>query len=109
MLMEKHEYADIGEFINLGSGAELTIRELAGKVARAVGYEGEIEWDTSKPNGTPRKLMDSSRLFALGWRPRVGLDEGIAAAYADFLARYGAQERGMKRQLASRRRRAGAS
>jgi GDP-L-fucose synthase len=88
MLMEKCDYSDIGEFINLGSGSELTIRELALKVARAVGYEGEIEWDMSRPNGTPRKTMDSSRLFALGWKPRVGLDEGISAAYADFLARY---------------------
>jgi len=84
MLMERHDYADVGEFINLGSGSELTIRELAEKVARIVGFEGRIIWDTSKPNGTPRKLMDSSRLCALGWRPRIGLDEGIAAAYEDF-------------------------
>lgn len=87
MLMEKYDYADLGEFINLGSGSELTIRELAKKVGKAVGFEGEIRWDTAKPNGTPRKLLDSSKLFALGWRPRVGLDEGIAAAYADFRAR----------------------
>jgi GDP-L-fucose synthase len=86
MLMEKHDYADLGEFINLGSGAELTIRELADKVAAAIGFKGSIVWDRTKPNGTPRKLMDSSRLFGLGWRPRVGLDEGIAAAYRDFLA-----------------------
>jgi len=88
LLMEKYDYADLGEFINLGSGSELTIRELAEKVGRAVGFEGRIAWDRSKPNGTPRKLMDDSRLFALGWRPRVGLDEGIAAAYEDFLKRY---------------------
>ena len=89
MLMEKHDYADLGEFINVGTGQELTIRELAKKVGKAVGFEGRVTWDASKPNGTPRKLMDESRLFGLGWRPKVGLDEGIAAAYADFLGRYG--------------------
>lgn len=89
MLMEKYDYADIGEFINVGTGQELTIRELAKKVGKAVGFEGRVTWDASKPNGTPRKLMDESRLFGLGWRPKVGLDEGIAAAYADFLGRYG--------------------
>ena len=89
MLMEKYDYSDIGEFINLGSGSELTIRELSGKVARAVGFGGEVRWDPSKPNGTPRKFMDSSRLFALGWKPGIGLDEGIAMAYADFLERGG--------------------
>ena len=88
MLMEKYDYADIGEFINVGTGQELTIRELAKKVGKAVGFEGRVTWDASKPNGTPRKLMDESRLFGLGWRPKVGLDEGIAAAYADFLGRY---------------------
>jgi GDP-L-fucose synthase len=84
-LMEKYDYADLGEFINLGSGVELTIAELAQKVGKAVGFTGKILWDKTKPNGTPRKLMDSSRLFALGWRPKVSLDEGIKAAYADFL------------------------
>ncbi len=93
LLMEKYDAEDIGEFINLGSGSELTIRELAAKVAEAVGFEGEVKWDASRPNGTLRKLMDSSRLFALGWKPRVGLDAGIAAAYEDFKARYGAAAR----------------
>lgn len=88
-LMEKHDYKQLGEFVNLGSGSELTIRELADKVGKAVGFHGRVIWDTSKPNGTPRKLMDESRLFSLGWRPRIGLDEGIAAAYRDFLERYG--------------------
>jgi GDP-L-fucose synthase len=93
MLMEKYDYSDLGEFINLGSGSELTIRELAGEVAKAVGYKGEIRWDRTKPNGTPRKFMDSSRLFALGWRPRIGLEEGLAISYADFQSRYGDQAR----------------
>jgi GDP-L-fucose synthase len=87
MLMEKHDYADLGEFINLGTGAELTIRELADKVAAAIGFKGSIVWDRTKPNGTPRKLMDSSRLFGLGWKPKVALDEGIASAYEDYLLR----------------------
>ena len=74
------------QFINVGSGSELTIREMAGLVKRAVGFPGEIVWDTSKPDGTPRKLMDSSRLFALGWKPEVDLETGIGLAYQDFLA-----------------------
>jgi len=88
-LMEKASYADTGDFINVGSQSELTIAELAAKVAKVIGFTGRIVWDASKPNGTPRKLMDSSRLAALGWKPLVGLDEGIPIAYADFLERFG--------------------
>ncbi len=84
-LMERYDYPKLGEFINLGSGSELSIRELAAKVARVVGFEGQIQWDTTKPNGTPRKLLDSSKLQSLGWSPKTGLDEGIAAAYEDFV------------------------
>ena len=73
------------ETVNAGTGRELTIRELTERVARIVGYEGEILWDTSKPNGTPRKLLDVSKARALGWEARAPLDEGIALAYADFL------------------------
>lgn len=80
--------ADQPPLVNVGSGSDLSIRELLLKVKSIVGYEGRIEWDTGKPDGTPRKLMDSSRLFALGWQPRVSLDDGIRAAYADFLERY---------------------
>ena len=87
-LLERFDAKDIGEFINVGSQSELTIRELAEKIAMAVGYAGRVNWDAGKPNGTPRKLMDSSRLFGLGWRPKVGLDEGIAAAYEDFRKSY---------------------
>jgi GDP-L-fucose synthase len=75
------------QFINVGSGSEITIRELAELIKRIVGFPGEIVWDVSKPDGTPRKLMDSSRLFALGWKPQVDLEKGIRLAYADFLAR----------------------
>ncbi len=76
------------QFINIGSGCEITIRELSEMIGRIIGFEGKINWDSSKPDGTPRKLMDSSRLFALGWRPKVSLEEGIRRAYADFLKRF---------------------
>ncbi len=72
------------QFINVGSGSEITIRELAQIVQEVTGFTGTVVWDTAKPDGTPRKLMDSGRLFALGWQPRIGLREGIALAYADF-------------------------
>ena len=75
------------QFINVGSGSDIAIRELAEIVKRVVGYSGEINWDATKPDGTPRKLMDSSRLFALGWRPKVDLETGIRLAYEDFLSR----------------------
>ena len=75
------------QFINVGSGSEITIHELSELVKRIVGFAGEIVWDNSKPDGTPRKLMDSSRLFALGWKPKVDLDTGIRLAYEDFLAK----------------------
>ncbi len=77
------------QFINVGSGSEVSVRELTETVGRVVGYAGKIVWDTSKPDGMPRKLMDSSRLFALGWRPQVSLEAGIRLAYEDFLKRFG--------------------
>jgi GDP-L-fucose synthase len=75
------------DWINIGSGSDVTIRELAGLVKETVGYEGELRFDPSKPDGTPRKLMDSSRMTALGWKPRIALREGLKDAYADFVAR----------------------
>ena len=74
------------EHINVGSGVDVTIAELAGIVADAVEFKGKIVCDTTKPDGTPRKLMSGDKLSALGWRPRFGLKEGIAATYLDFLA-----------------------
>ena len=74
--------------INVGYGSDISIAELAHKVARVVGYGGRILFDATKPDGTPRKLMDSSRLNKLGWQPRVTLDEGLAQAYADFCTQY---------------------
>jgi len=74
------------DLYNVGSGQELSIRDLAEMLARVVGYEGEVRWDASKPNGTPRKLLDSSRLHAQGWRAEVPLEEGIRATYAWYVA-----------------------
>ncbi len=73
------------ETVNAGTGKELTIKELTEKVARIVGYDGEIIWDRTRPNGTPRKLLDVSKAKALGWEAKVDLDEGIRLAYEDFL------------------------
>ncbi len=75
------------EFVNVGYGNEITIKDLALLIKKIIGFEGHLEFDTSKPNGTPRKLMDSSRLFATGWTPKTDLEEGIALAYQDFLNR----------------------
>lgn len=71
--------------INVGCGYDITIRELAETVARVTGYAGKIEFDASKPDGTPRKLMDSSRLNALGWQAKVSLEAGLSVAYRDFV------------------------
>lgn len=70
--------------INVGYGTDVTIAELAGIISRVVGYTGKIVFDSTKPDGSPRKLLDSTRLKALGWQPRVGLESGLARAYADF-------------------------
>ncbi len=83
-LMESYEGEEI---INVGCGEDLTIRELAALVAEVVGYRGEIRFDPSMPDGTPRKLLDVSRLKALGWRPRIGLREGIEQTYRWYLER----------------------
>ena len=74
------------DLINVGTGTDVTIRELTEIVAAAVGFKGKIVWDASKPDGTPRTLMDVARLNALGWKARVGLREGVAKTYASFLA-----------------------
>ncbi len=87
-IMERYDAPDLGEFVNVGTGKDLTIRELADLVAEVVGYDGPVRWDTSKPNGTPRKLLDVSRLEALGWKPKTGLREGIEKTYRWFLDGY---------------------
>ncbi|MCP9911301.1 GDP-L-fucose synthase [Cyanobium sp. BA20m-p-22] len=75
------------QFLNVGTGVDLTIRELAEAVAAATGYQGEIRWDTSKPDGTPKKQLDVGRLAELGWRARIPLAEGLSSTVADFAAR----------------------
>jgi GDP-L-fucose synthase len=79
------DHYDEPEPINVGVGTDVTIRELAELVAKVVGYTGAISNDLSKPDGTPRKLLDVSRLGALGWKPSIGLDEGVAATYDWYL------------------------
>jgi GDP-L-fucose synthase len=68
--------------LNIGTGEDLSIKQLAGKVAKAAGFSGTIEWDSSRPDGTPRKVLDVSRINALGWKPTITLDEGIASTIA---------------------------
>lgn len=81
-LMETY---DGGEIVNIGCGQDMTIKELTGLVAKTVGYRGEIRWDASKPDGTPKKLLDVSRLRALGWTKHTPLEEGLKLAYDDYL------------------------
>jgi len=86
-LMERHDAAQIGEFINIGTGEDLTIRDLAQQVCATVGYRGRLVFDPTRPDGTPRKLLDITRMRQLGWRARTPLTEGIAQAYQDYLGR----------------------
>ncbi len=83
-IMERYGYQDIGEFINIGTGRDIAIKDLAVLIKGIVGYEGEIEYDQSKPDGTPRKLLDLSRMNALGWKTQMSLDEGIKRTYEFF-------------------------
>lgn len=76
------------QFVNIGCGEDISIRDLAALVKKITGYEGDMYFNTEKPNGTPRKLMDVTRLFATGWRPRTSLESGIAIAYQDFLSKF---------------------
>ena len=84
-LMENYDYKDIGEIINIGVGKDIMIKELAQLIKSAVGFQGELKWDTTKPDGTPQKLLDVSRLNALGWKARYSLREGILKTYEAFL------------------------
>ncbi len=86
-LMENHTSGDLGEFVNIGTGEDLTIKDLAKKVKTIVGFQGEIFWDTSKPEGTPRKLLDISKIKSLGWSPKTSLEEGIRKTYQWYLER----------------------
>lgn len=81
------EYNEPG-FVNVGTGKDLTIKDLALLIKRIVGFEGDLTFDSSKPDGTPRKLMDVSKLHSLGWQHKIELEEGIKLAYQDFLAKH---------------------
>jgi GDP-L-fucose synthase len=78
--------------INIGSGQEVSIIELAGLIAEVVGWAGRFEFDAAKPDGTPRKLLDTTRLTAMGWTASIGLTAGLANAYADLRVRWNAGE-----------------
>lgn len=84
-LMENKNAAEIGELVNITDGTDIQLRNLIEMTAEIVGYKGRIEYDTSKPNGTPRKMMDAERIKALGWQPKIDLGEGIEKAYQWYL------------------------
>jgi len=81
-LMQQCHYKDIGEFINIGMGTEIKIKDLAALIMNTIGFSGSLIYDTTKPDGTPRKLLDVSRMKKLGWTPKISLQEGIEATYA---------------------------
>ena len=84
VFLMKH-YSD-APFLNAGTGEDVTIAEFAGEIANVTGYKGKIVFDTSRPDGTPRKLLDVSKITKLGWSPKVRLHDGLADTYADFLS-----------------------
>lgn len=86
LVLMMNQYED-PQFLNVGYGSDISIADLARTIAKVVGFEGNLEFDTSKPNGTPKKLMDSSKLMALGWEPKISLESGIQMAYQDFLSK----------------------
>ncbi len=85
-LMENYSAGDIGELVNIGTGEDLTILALAELIKEIVGYQGKIVLDKTKPDGTPRKLLDVTKINALGWKATTPLKDGLAATYRDFLA-----------------------
>ena len=84
-LMRNYDSKTVGEFVNIGTGKDMTIRDLAKLIQDIVGYSGKIKWDTSKPDGTPQKLLDLGRIEGLGWKARIGLKEGIQNTYTWYL------------------------
>ncbi|MEO5358968.1 MAG: GDP-L-fucose synthase [Nitrospirota bacterium] len=85
-LMERYGHEALGELLNIGTGEDMQIKDIAVIVKNAVGFKGEILYDRTKPDGTPRKLLDVSRIRTLGWRPAIGLEEGIKMTYGSYLA-----------------------
>jgi GDP-L-fucose synthase len=90
--LERLNASDIGDCINVGTGVDLTIRELAEAVCRVVGFTGRLVFDTTKPDGTPRKVLDVSAMRRLGWAAQIPLDRGIRDAYDDFLTRHAVRD-----------------
>ena len=89
MIMEKYSVKDIGEFVNIGAGKDITIKEIAKIVSETVGFSGDISWDASKPDGTPKKLMDISRIKKLGWQPKIDIRTGLKKYYEWYLEKSG--------------------
>lgn len=87
-LMEHYDASDVGEFVNVGIGQDISIKELAELIKRIVGYDGTIVYDASKPDGTPRKLLDVTRLHGLGWKARTLLEDGISDTYKWYVEQY---------------------
>ena len=85
LLMENYDFCQIGDFVNIGTGEDLKIKELAEIISETVGYSGKINWDTKKPNGTPRKLLDVTKLKKLGWSHKFDLRSGIKLTYKDYI------------------------
>jgi GDP-L-fucose synthase len=83
--MNKYNFKDVGEFINIGTGKDITVKELAEVIRNIVGYKGKVIWDKSKPDGTPRKLLDVSKINALGWSPKISLKSGIKQTYEWYI------------------------
>ncbi len=91
MIMEKYSAADIGEFVNIGAGKDISIKEIAEIVCETVGFSGNIRWDTSKPDGTPKKQLNISRIKNLGWEPKIDIKTGIQKFYDWYLEKSGDQ------------------
>ncbi|MFN3532571.1 MAG: GDP-L-fucose synthase family protein [Candidatus Brocadia sp.] len=87
-LMRDHNAQDIGEFVNIGTGKELKIKELAEIIKEIVGFEGKIQWDTSKPDGTPRKLLSIEKINRLGWKAKIDFTEGLKLVYKDYVSKH---------------------
>ena len=85
-LMENYSHREIGEFVNIGTGSDITIKGLADLVAEAVGFKGRIELDSTKPDGMQRKLLDVSKIKALGWQPKISLKDGIKKTYEWYVS-----------------------
>lgn len=84
-LMQNKDYNDIGELVNITDGTDIQLKDLILMVKEIIGFDGELVWDTTKPNGTPRKLMDATKIKSLGWTPKISLKDGIKGIYEDYI------------------------